>query len=176
MSRHAASDFGALSWRHEIAHKITGHGQREMLIADALLTYLAHGKDGQLTFHHRLLELDRATVPPTRWPASSRATPSSTAAKLPPAQSEPAWQARYPVFPTSSASSRADPAQRSSAAPRPFSRSAKQIPRLEVRVSLALLEDLQRKGPFAPIWHRPDDPARTDRPVWYPRNHALETT
>ena len=64
-ARERDDDFGALGWRHEIAHHApaAGHSRGELLIADALLTYLAHGPEGQLTFHYRLLELDRATVP-----------------------------------------------------------------------------------------------------------------
>src|SRR5271168_805458 len=64
-ARQRSDDFGALAWRHEIAHQAPtpGHARGELLISDALLTYLALGPNQQLTFHYRLLELDRATVP-----------------------------------------------------------------------------------------------------------------
>ncbi|MFZ2050406.1 MAG: replication-relaxation family protein [Solirubrobacteraceae bacterium] len=162
-------DFGPLGWRHEIAHPApaAGQGRGELLISDALLTYLAVGPDHELTFHYRLLELDRATVPTDtlagklaryadlyRHAPTNRGEPSGT----------PAWKARYPIFPdiicvlagqpraalmrraqTVLALCQADPQLRSTP---------------EVRVSLALLEDLQARGPFAPIWHQPKDPAQ----------------
>jgi hypothetical protein len=160
-------DFGALSWRHEIAHKITGHDQRELLIADALLTYLAHGKDGQLTFHYRLLELDRATVPTdtlasklARYTDLYHYTPTSRAQPA----SEPAWQARYPLFPDIICVLTGQPRAALQRRAQTVLALCQADPRLqstpEVRVSLVLLEDLQGKGPFAAIWRRPNDPAR----------------
>lgn len=57
-ARERGDDFGPLGWRHEIAHHApaTGHARGELLISDALLTYLAHEPNGQLTFHYRLLD------------------------------------------------------------------------------------------------------------------------
>jgi hypothetical protein len=166
-AREHGDEFGAFSWRHEIAHQAPapGHSRGELLISDALLTYLAHEPDGQLTFHYRLLELDRATVPTDtlatklarytnlyRHAPANRGRPSGA----------PAWQARYPVFP--------DIACVLTGAPRPaLQRRAQTVlalchadPRLQatpqVRVSLTLLEDLQAHGPHAAVWHRPENP------------------
>ncbi len=168
-ARERGDDFGALGWRHEIAHHApaAGHSRGELLIADALLTYLARGPEGQLTFHYRLLELDRATVPADTLAAklaryadlyhapTNRGQPSS----------ESAWQTRYPIFP--------DVICVLTAQPRPaLQRRAQTVlalcradPQLqctpEVRVSLTLLEDLQTHGPYAPIWRRPENPTQT---------------
>jgi len=160
-------EFGALAWRHEIAHPITPptYNPAELLISDALLTYLEHGPDGQLTFHYRLLELDRATVP-----ADTLASKLARYARLyrhtrRGETHTPAWQERYPIFP--------DIICVLADKPRPTLERRTQIvlalcredPQLkrtpQVRVSLALLEDLQAHGPHAPIWRRPSNPAQT---------------
>jgi hypothetical protein len=167
-ARERGDDFGPFGWRHEIAHRApsAGHARGELLIADALLTYLALGPGHELTFHYRLLELDRATVPTdtlagklARYADLYHHTPAGPGQ----ASGKPAWQARYPIFPdiicvlvgqpraalqrraqTVLALCQADPKLRATP---------------QVRVSLALLEDLQARGPFAPIWRRPNDPA-----------------
>ncbi len=167
-ARARGDDFGPFAWHHEIAHHAPtpGHARGELLIADALLTYLAIGQE--MTFHYRLLELDRATVPTDtlanklaryadlyRHARSNHGQPSS----------KPAWQARYPIFP--------DIICVLAGKPRPsLQRRAQTVlalcqndPRLqstpEVHVSLALLEDLQAHGPYAPIWRRPTNPGQT---------------
>jgi hypothetical protein len=172
-------DFGPLGWRHEIAHQApaAGHGRGELLISDALLTYLALGPDHELTFHYRLLELDRATVPTdtlagklARYADLYRHVPTNRGQP----SGEPAWQARYPIFPDIICVLAGRPRA-------PLTRRAQTVlalcredPRLqstpEVRVSLALLEDLQGEGPFAPIWRQPKNPAQAldwlgNRPV-----------
>jgi hypothetical protein len=168
-ARERGDEFGAFGWRHEIAHRIpaAGSGLGELLIADALLTYLAHGPAGELTFHYRLLELDRATVPTDTLAAKlARYADLYTHAPNNHGQrsGKPAWQARYHVFPnivcvladqprailqrraqTVLALCREDPKLRSAPA---------------VRISLALLEDLQAHGPYAPIWRQPGEPTR----------------
>ncbi len=61
-AREHGDEFGAHAWQHEIAHP-TGARRNELLIADALLTYLQYAPEGELIFHCRLLELDRANLP-----------------------------------------------------------------------------------------------------------------
>lgn len=178
-ARKRGDDFGALGWRHEIAHPApaAGHGRGELLISDALLTYLALGPDHELTFHYRLLELDRATVPTdtlagklARYADLYHHTPTNRGQP----SGKPAWQARYPIFPDIICVLAGQPRA-------PLTRRAQTVlalcredPRLqstpEVRVSLALLEDLQDQGPFAPIWRQPKNPAQAlnwlgNRPV-----------
>lgn len=63
----AGDDCGPLSWRHEIAHPITqarGRRKAQLVIADALLSYLQGAPDESLILHQRFIELDRGTIPP----------------------------------------------------------------------------------------------------------------
>ena len=62
-ARQRGDEFGALSWRHEVAHPLSrGRGRRRRsLVADAVLTYLRLGENG-LSIEQRFLELDRATL------------------------------------------------------------------------------------------------------------------
>jgi Replication-relaxation len=169
-ARERGDDFGPLGWRHEIAHPApaAGHARSELLISDALLTYLALGPNHELTFHYRLLELDRATVP-TDTLAGKLARYAHLYRHAPTNRDQPsgipAWQARYPIFP--------DIICVLAGQPRPvLQRRAQTVlalcredPRLqstpEVCVSLALLEDLQAHGPYAPAWRRPENPTQT---------------
>lgn len=81
---------------------LPGRARGELLIADALLTYLALGPAHELTFQYRLLELDRATVP-TDTLATKLARYADLYRHIPTSRGEPsrapAWQARYPIFP-----------------------------------------------------------------------------
>jgi hypothetical protein len=131
------------------------------------LTYLAHGPDGQLTFHYRLLELDRATVPTdtlatkvARYADLYRHIPSHRGQQ----PGKRAWQARYPIFPDIICVLAAQPRavlQRRAQTVLALCREDPQLQSTpEVRVSLALLEDLQAQGPYAAIWRRPENPAR----------------
>jgi hypothetical protein len=168
-ARERGDEFGAFSWRHEIAHQAPapGHTRGEMLISDALLTYLAHEPDGQLTFHYRLLELDRATVPTDtlatklaryatlyRHAPANRGRPATT----------PAWQARYPIFPDIACVLTGQPRAALQRRVQTVLALCREDRRLqgtpEVRVSLTLLDDLQGDGPFAPIWRQPSNPAQ----------------
>jgi hypothetical protein len=168
-ARERGDDFGAFGWRHEIAHRIpaAGSGLGELLIADALLTYLEHGPDAQLTFHYRLLELDRATVPTDTLAAkliryadlyhhapNKHGQPSG----------KPVWQARYPVFPDIicilADQPRATLQRRAQTVLALCNEDHKLRSTPEVRISLALLEDLQAHGPHAPIWRQPTDAAQ----------------
>jgi hypothetical protein len=168
-ARERGDDFGALGWRHEIAHQAptVGHGRGELLISDALLTYLALGPDHELTFHYRLLELDRATVPTdtlaaklARYADLYRHAPTNRGQP----SGKPAWQARYPIFPDIICVLTGQPRTALTRRAQTVLALCHDDPQLqstlEVRVSLALLEDLQRDGPFAPIWHQPRNPAQ----------------
>lgn len=65
-ARDKDDECGPLAWRHEIAHPI-GPGNakhpRELVVADALLTYTQQYKDRTLAVHQCFIELDRATIP-----------------------------------------------------------------------------------------------------------------
>lgn len=161
--RRAGDEFGALAWRHEIAHPIgplPGRKRHETLIADALLTYQQTGEDdGAIQFHYRFLELDRATMPTDALAQKLARYARLHQHRLPATTGAVAvrfWETRYPVFPivllvldgttrtrlqsrrdTVLALCREDPALR-------------QTP--EVEITACLLEDLRTHGPFAAIW------------------------
>ncbi len=180
-ARERSDDFGPFGWRHEIAHQApaTGHAHRELLISDALLTYLAHEPNGQLTFHYRLLELDRATVPTdtlaaklARYADLYRHTPTNRGQP----SGEPAWQARYPIFPDIICVLAGQPRDVLTRRRQTVLALCREDHRLQstpaVRVSLALLEDLQAHGPYAPIWRQPKNP--TQALDWLGQPHADE--
>jgi hypothetical protein len=180
-ARDRGDDFGPFGWRHEIAHHApsAGHARGELLIADALLTYLALSPGHELTFHYRLLELDRATVPTDTLAGKlaryadlyhhAPAGPGQTSGK-------PAWQARYPVFPDIICVLAGQPRAALQRRAQTVLALCQADPKLQatpqVRVSLALLEDLQAKGPFAPIWHQRSDPAEALDWLGRPRSHT----
>ncbi len=154
-AREHGDEFGAHAWQHEIAHPI---GARELLIADALLTYLQYAPEGELLFRYRLLELDRANLP-----VEALAAKLARYARLyhytPATQKTPGWRARYEVFPDVICVLAGDtkPAlerrMQSVLALCREDRKLQQTP--EVGISICLLSDLTAQGPFAAIWRRP---------------------
>jgi Replication-relaxation len=177
---HAREDeFGPLSWRHEIAHPVAapaGYGRGELLIADALLTYLAHGPTGALTFHYRLLELDRGTVP-----ADILASKLARYARLyqytgrRQPTDQPVWRERYPIFPETICVLADKPRAVLERRAQTVLALCREDPQLqatpEVRISLALLKDLQAHGPFAAIWRTPNHPQRALDWLGQPQTH-----
>jgi Replication-relaxation len=163
-ARERGDDFGPLAWQHEIAHPI-GTRRGQVLIADALLSYLRFGEDGQLIFESRLLELDRGTLP-----TDTLAVKLARYARLyhyaPGGQSSPGWQSRHPVFPgviCVLAGLPRDALERRAQVVLALCREDHLLNRTpEVEVSLALLNDLRSRGPFAAIWQRPDRPRSMD--------------
>jgi hypothetical protein len=154
-AREHGDEFGARAWQHEIAHRI---GTRELLIADALLTYLQYAPAGELLFRYRLLELDRATQP-----VEALAAKLACYARLyhytSATQKTPGWHARYEVFPdvicvlagdTDDALKRR---MQSVLALCHDDRELRQTP--EVGISICVLSNLIAQGPFAAIWRRP---------------------
>jgi hypothetical protein len=163
-ARERGDEFGALAWRHEIAHP-TGPRRGELLIADALFTYLRYGRDGELIFHYRLLELDRATLPTdtlaaklARYARLHRYTAAN--------QKAPAWQARYPVFPgvICVLAGRPQPVlDRRAQTVLALCREDPELTRTpQVEISICLLCELTTHGPFTAIWQRPSDERRLD--------------
>ena len=155
-ARQQGDEFGALAWKHEIAHPT---GARKLLIADALLTYLQYVAEGEFLFHYRLLELDRATLPVEKLAAKlasyTRLYRYTTAT-----QKEPSWRARYEVFPDvicvlagDNTTNALERRLQSVLALCSEDRDLQETP--EVGVSICLLDDLSQRGPFAAIWRRP---------------------
>jgi hypothetical protein len=159
-ARERGDEFGPLAWRHEIAHPITAPsaGRRaELVIADAVLTYLQHGDDGSLRFHYRFLELDRDTEP-TAALAAKLARYARLLAYTTKNDKEPLWHQNYPVFP--------EVLVALTGAPEPaLRRRLKTVMALcqadpllartpQVAISIVLLDDLQRQGPWAATFQR----------------------
>ena len=162
-ARGRGDEFGPFAWRHEVYHRLSrGRGRRRMLIADAVLAYLRVAEDG-VAIEQRFLELDRATLSVDRLAAELGRYGELHGARERKG-GEPLWRSHYPLFPpvhcvltgngrealerrrsTAIALLRSDP--RLSRAPR-------------ASISICLLEDLQREGPFAPIFRDPRDPER----------------
>ncbi len=162
-ARERGEEFGALSWRHEVAHPLSASRGRRVprLIADAVLTYLrSDGED--LLLEQRFLELDRATLSVDRLTAELGRYPRLYRASD--GEGKPLWRSRYPSFPavlcvldgaprrlllrrrdTACALLRADPE---------LSRS----PSLAIRFCLA--GELAERGPFSPIFAEVGDPRR----------------
>jgi Replication-relaxation len=163
-ARERGDDFGPLAWRHEVFHPLSrGRGRRRRaLIADAVFTYLRLEQDGT-AIEQRFLELDRATLSVDRLAAElARYTELYRARGG--KGGEPLWRGRYPVFPPvhcvlTGAPRGALSRRRSTvsvllAADPLLSRTP------EVGISICLLDDLRRDGPFAPVFRDVRDPGR----------------
>ncbi len=175
------------SWRHEIAHPITPARSRrpsELLVADALLTYLQIIKDGELVLHQRFIELDRGTARPaeqlankiTRYTKLRHYTGTTPAPLSEP--TKPLWRDYYRSFPhllivladqsrerirlriqRTLALHQSDPANNQKGS---------------IPVYFVSLDDLTRQGPFAPIFTTAEHPGQ---PVdWLGQTHNQEGT
>jgi len=95
----------AFAWRHEVAHPIgalPGRRRGELLIADALLTYLQSDAKGEASVHLRFIELDRATLPvPALAAKLGRYARLHAYIPDPPEgqRRQPGWRGEYPAFP-----------------------------------------------------------------------------
>lgn len=157
-------DFGPLAWRHEVFHPISGGRgrRRRSLVADAVLTYLR--QDGEeIAIEQRFLEVDRATLSVDRLVAElARYAELYRAREAKGGQ--PPWRARYPVFPpvhcVLTGAPRRVLARRRSTASLLLAIDPLLSRTPEVAISICLLEDLQREGPFAPVFREVRDPGR----------------
>lgn len=167
-ARERSDEFSAGSWRHEVAHPIgpaPGMRRGELLICDAAFAYLLVADD-ELTFEHRLLELDRGTLPTerlatklARYARLYRFRPRAARGGKSPSQ---AWRAHYSVFPRVLVCFADRPAPALRRRRRVIAALCRTDPELEatpqVRLSLCLLDDLKERGPFAPIFIEPERP------------------
>jgi hypothetical protein len=160
-ARERGDDCGPWSWRHEIAHPIgqtPGQHRSELLISDALLTYQRH-EDGQTSFHYRLVELDRATMPVDDLAAKLVRYGRLFRYALPDA-AEPLWRIRYPAFPTvlvvlANGTRRALEGRRGMVLALLAGEDVQ-----DIRIDVCLLEDLMTDGPFAAIVRSAREPSR----------------
>ena len=99
-ARRRGDEHDYLDWTPEVAHAL---GDRERLIADALMHYVLHGPDGRRTKLRCLVEVDRATTSSERlarklidYTRLHSYAPSRQRTRQP---QVPFWQRSYPVFP-----------------------------------------------------------------------------
>lgn len=164
-ARERGDDFGALAWRHEVFHPLSrGRGRRRRaLIADATFTYLRLVGDGTTAIEQRFLELDRATLSVDRL-AAELARYAELHGAREGKGGAPLWRRRYPVFPpvhcVLTGAPRRVLLRRRLAVCALMASDPLLGDTPEVSVSICLLEDLQRKGPFAPVFRDVRDPGR----------------
>ena len=162
-ARERDDEFGPLSWRHEVAHRLSrGRGRRRRtLIADAVLTYL-RGEGGRVALEQRFLELDRATLSVDRLVAELAAYAELHRAEG--GDGEPVWRALLPALPgrplRARRGSRAALERRRNSVIALLRSNLRVARTREVRISICLLEDLEEQGPFAPIFVEVREPGR----------------
>lgn len=154
-ARDRGDEFGPLSWQHEVWHPLSiGRGrQRRRLVADAVFSYVLGGDE--VSIAPRFVELDRATLGVDRLAAElARYADLYRAVDK---AGEPIWRSLYPVFPPVLCVLAGAPRpalERRRLAALALLRNDRRLARgaSEVAISFALLEDLQDRGPFAPIF------------------------
>ncbi|HVY78249.1 MAG TPA: replication-relaxation family protein [Solirubrobacterales bacterium] len=162
-ARKRGDDFGPFAWHHEVAHPLSrGRGRRRRrLIADAVLTYLRIEKDG-VAVEQRFLEIDRATLTVDR--LAAELSRYAELYGLTGSDGNLVWRPRYPFFPPVHcvlAGGRRPALERRRATVLALLRSDPRLSRTpEVGISICLLDDLKRDGPFAPIFRDARDPER----------------
>jgi len=165
------------SWRNEVAHPISlarGRRPAELVIADALLTYLQAGSDGGLSLHQRFVELDRGTLSAeqlaskiTRYARLRQFTASADAS------AEALWRGYYRAWPhllvVLADQSRARMNQRLQ---RTLVLHASDPARSgAIPVSFVALADLEHRGPFAPVFFTAQNPEQPVDWLGQPQPH-----
>jgi hypothetical protein len=167
------------SWRHEIAHPISPAGIRrapQLVVADALLTYLQTSQDGTLVMHQRFIEVDRGTARPADQLASklARYTRLRTYAGSP-EQQEPLWRNYYRAWPhlliVLAHQSPMRVSQRIARVLALYESDPAKGHRKAIPFSFVALDDLTAHGPFAPIF---TTPTRTEPVNWLSQPQPTE--
>ena len=161
-ARERGDEFGPLSWRQEVPHRL-GSGRRAgTVFADAVLTYVQI-TSSEVVVEQCFLELDRATLSVDRLAAELARYALLLRAEG--KRGEPLWRAQYPSFPPvlcvlAGASREALQRRRDTAVALLQSNlHFEASPELSVRFCLA--EDLAEHGPFAAIFtdaREPEEP------------------
>lgn len=172
-ARERGGECGPESWRHEIAHPITparGRRPAELVVADALLTYLQAAKDGSFVLHQRFIELDRGTARPAEQLASkitryTRLRHYTGAASASGASVKPLWRDYYRSFPhlliVLADQSRERMRQRIHRTLTLHQSDPAKDHEGTVPVSFVTLDDLTEQGPFAPIFSSAEHPGQS---------------
>lgn len=164
-ARKRGDDFGPLDWRHEVAHPLNrGRGRaRRTLFADAVLTYLLNDEE-YITLEQRFVELDRATLPIDR--LVGELARYGQLCRTRDKRGKSLWGDRYRRFPPvlcvlAGAPSKALLRRQDMALV--LLEGHPELDRAHgLTISFCLLEELRRRGPFAPIFRAVGEP---DRPV-----------
>ena len=166
--RRRDEDVSWRSWRHELAHPIAPGGPRstQTVIPDAVLGYPTREPDGRIVFHHRFIELDRATLPVDQLAhklARYTRLYHHTTLTHPGGPLRPAWQQHYPAFPgvlvILAGQPRAALERRLQTVLALCATSPELAATPEVSITIGLLEALAVHGPWAPVFlsaARPD--------------------
>lgn len=159
------------SWRHEIAHPISpGTARRpgQLVVADALLTYLQIGEDGSLTMHQRFVEVDRGTARPADQLAAKIARYTRLRGYTPSTEqdAEPLWRNYYRAWPhvlivlAEQSPTRVE--RRIARVLALYDSDPAKGTRRAIPFSFVGLADLTEQGPFAPIFTSPASPEPMD--------------
>ena len=159
-ARERGDEFGPLSWRHEVAHRVGRPGRRRgLVVADALVTYLSSDGEGD-ALEYRFVELDRATLTVDRLVA--KLAGYARLYRDRDERGEPTWQKRYLAFPAVLvvlAGERRELLERRLQTAAALCRADPELERVrEIAPSFCLLDDLTTRGPFAPIFRSAEDP------------------
>jgi Replication-relaxation len=174
--RAARSRGDECDWRHEIAHPISAGSVRrqpQLVIADALLTYLQAGDDEELVLHQRFIEVDRGTERPADQLATKLARYTRLRTYIPASADkpgEPLWRNYYRSWPhlliVLAGQSPARVNRRIARVLALYGSDPAKGNRRAIPFSFVSLEDLTRHGPFAPIF---TSPAYTEPVDWLGR-------
>jgi hypothetical protein len=152
-ARERGDEFGPLSWRQEVPHRL-GSGRRAgTVFADAVLTYV-QVTASEVVVEQRFLELDRATLSVDRLAAELARYALLLRAEG--KRGEPLWRAQYPSFPpvlcVLAGASRAALQRRRDTAVALLQSNLHFEASPELSVRFCLAEDLAEHGPFAAIF------------------------
>ncbi len=163
-ARERGDECGSDSWRHEIAHPISPGSARhpgQLVVADALLTYLQAGADGSLIMHQRFVEVDRGTARPADQLAGKLARYTRLRSYTPSTeeQAEPLWRNYYRAWPhvliILADQSPARVSQRVARVLALYESDPAKGLRRAIPFSFVSLAELTAHGPFAPIFTNP---------------------
>jgi len=163
-ARERGDECGSDSWRHEIAHPISPGSVRhpgQLVVADALLTYLQAGADGSLIMHQRFVEVDRGTARPADQLAGKLARYTRLRSYTPSTeeQAEPLWRNYYRAWPhvliVLADQSPARVSQRVARVLALYESDPAKGLRRAIPFSFVSLAELTAHGPFAPIFTNP---------------------
>jgi hypothetical protein len=179
-ARQRGDECGPDSWRHEIAHPISPGSVRrpaQLVVADALLTYLQTELDGSLVMHQRFVEVDRGTARPADQLAGklARYTRLRTYAPSADEQAPPLWRSYYRAWPhvliVLADQSPARVAQRITRVLALYESDPAKGSRRPIPFSFVSLPELTTRGPFAPIFTNPTSAEPVD---WLGRHSPKE--